>query len=204
MFIPKERRFDLGPIRRLSDRLASLEPRRTKKIIDRATIGVQRRWKVDAPKLIAAEILNITPSRLRDYLGTKVSTLDGFAAVTLTGLRKRIPLHLFSGARYAGPKSPGAVVQVWRDSPPKVYPRTFAIKGRGVAGGIFQRAPEFLAFTTEGDYMLHGRLPLVQRKGPEVWRAVSEGKHGDVRPQLIETARATFRAEIERLIKVKD
>lgn len=204
MTILKEKRLDLGPIRRLSDRLALLDAPRRKKAIDRATVGVKRRWQVDAPNLIAEEILNISPARLRKYLGVNVSTLDGFAAVTLTGLRQRIPLHLFSGARYPGPKSEGAVVKVWRDSPPKVYPRTFAIKGRGIAGGIFQRAPQFLAFTEEGDYMLHGRLPLVLRKGPELWRAVAEGKHGDVRPQLIETARVTFRSEIDRLIKVKD
>lgn len=192
-------RLDLGPIRRLSGRLAALEPARTKRVIDRATVGVQRRWKVDAPKLVSAEILNIAPSRLRDYLGAVVKTVGGSAAVVLTGLRKRIPLHLFAGARYGGAKTPGAVVQVWRDAPAKVYEGTFAIKGRGVAGGIFQRAP-IGSFADER----HGRLPLILRKGPEVWRAVAEGKHGDVRPQLIETARATFRAEIDRLIKVRD
>lgn len=192
-------RLDLGPIRRLSDRLAALEPARAKRVIDRATVGVQRRWQVDAPKLVAAEILNIAPGRLREYLGATVKTVGGSAAVVLTGLRKRIPLHLFAGARYGGAKTPGAVVQVWRDAPPKVYPGTFAIKGRGVRGGIFQRAPVG-GIVDE----LHGRLPLVLRKGPEVWRAVAEGQHGDVRPQLIETARATFRAEIDRLIKVRE
>lgn len=201
MAIPKERRFDLGPIRRLSDRLAALEPARAKKVIDRATVGVKRRWQVDAPRLVAAEILNIAPGRLRDYLGADVKTVGGSAAVVLTGLRKRIPLHLFAGARYAGPKSPGAVVQVWRDSPPKVYERTFAIKGRGVRGGIFMRAPTS-SYRWADD--LHPRLPLVLRKGPEVWRAVAEGNHGDVRPRLIETARVTFRAEIDRLLKVRD
>jgi hypothetical protein len=192
------RRIDLGSINRLSSRLAGLDARRTKQVVSRATVAVQRRWQVDAPRLVASEILNITPARLREYLSARVTTIGGDAAVVLSGLRKRIPLHLFTGARYGGRNTEGAVVQVWRDSPAKIYARTFTIGRRGVAGGIYQRAPRGGVVDD-----LHGRLPIIQRSGPELWRAVTDGSHGDVRPQLIETARKTFRAEIERLLKVR-
>lgn len=191
-------RLSIGALRALDASLARVAPERLQQARERAAVGVERRWRVDAPRLIHRDILCLPVRHIREYLRFGVKYQGGEARVQFTGIDKRVPLHLFEGARYAGRKAPGAVVKIWRDSPPRTFERTFAIKGRGVRGGIFQRTPRGGVVDD-----LHGRLPIVLRKGPEMYRALVEGRHGDVRPDLIRIGRETFRSEVARLLKVR-
>jgi hypothetical protein len=173
------------------------------RIMARAASTLARRLPVRASELIADKILNVPRTKVRGYLSASVSGDN----VVLKGVEKRLPLQDFIGTRYGGPSTAGAVVQKYRDAPPEVYSAAraagsnkldggaFAIKGRGVRAGIYQRLRREYHPGTN-------RQILTRRLGPSFSRAVLERRHGDIFPELIEAGREVLRAELERLLKV--
>ena len=191
---------DLTGLARHAARLDRYSPAQMQTVLKRSAGTLVRRLPVEASRLVSSEILNVPRLKVRPLLSARSSGAQGQVAIILSGLRNRIPLHQFSGAKYGGRKTAGAVVQVWRDSPPKVYDRyaskkdtaVFAIKGRGVKSGLYQRI-----HNRKGE-----RAPIVQRKGPELWRAITDREHGDIYPQLIGFSDEVLRSERARLLKV--
>lgn len=173
-----------------------------KKVMDLAGKTLARRLPVRAADLVAEKILNAPRNKVRGYLSAKTSGYN----VILLGVEKRMPLKDFSGTRYGGRNTPGAVVEKWRDSPAETYSAArastsalleggaFAIKGRGVKGGIYNRIIKKHP---------SGRQVLALRKGPSFARAITERRHGDIIPDLVEAGREVLRAEIERLLKAR-
>jgi hypothetical protein len=168
----------------------------------RAARTLARVLPTRAADLIAEKVLNLPASKIRDHLSL-VTSGDN---VILRGVDKRLPLQDFSGTRWGGPSTPGAVIKKWRDSPAETYSAAraaasdvlvggaFALKGRGVSGGIYNRI-----FKTHPS----GRQVVTRRLGPSFSRAVLEKKHGDIYPELIETGREALRAELFRLLAEK-
>jgi hypothetical protein len=176
---------------------------RAKGVMDLAGKTLARRLPVRASELVSDRILNVPRRTARGFLSAKASGEN----VILYGVEKRIPLHQFTGTRYGGRKTPGAVVKKWRDAPAEVYSAerarqygttggAFAIKGRGVKGGIYQRV--------KGRYYPGtNREVITRRLGPSFARAITDRKHGDIYPELIQVGRDVLRAEIQRLLARK-
>jgi hypothetical protein len=197
--------FNDAGLNALRDRVSRLASSEARTIADRASKTLARRLPVRAAELVAELVLNVPRAKARGYLSAKASGDQ----VTLFGVERRIPLHDFTGTRYGGRKTPGAVVKKWRDSGPETYSAAraqsagglakggaFAIKGRGVKGGIYQRInKEFKAGGTWRD--VH-----VLRLGPSFARALTDKKHGDIMPALVSAGREVLRAELARLLKV--
>lgn len=192
--------LDVRGLGRLARRLEQLGPS-ARTVMQRAAGTLARRLPVEASRQVADKVLNAPKSKIRPLLSARSSGADGAYSVVLQGLRKRLPLHEFTGARWAGRKAPGAVVKVWRDSPAKAYTRAtskkdtavFAKHGRGAKAGLYQRVHN----------RSRERAPIVLRKGPELSRAITEREHGDIYPDLVEFGQSILREEIARLLRSK-
>jgi hypothetical protein len=186
---PNSTTFDIGGVTRLAARLGRYSPAELDKLLKRAAGTVARRLPVEASRQVAEKILNAPQAKIRPLLSARTTGGGGEHLVILQGLKQRLPLHEFNGARWAGPGAPGAVVKVWRDSAPKTYAGTFAIKGRGIGEGVYVRVPGA------------GRLPIARRRGPELSRAITDKTHGDIYPSLVAFGQDVLRDEIQRLLK---
>lgn len=191
--------FDVSALVRQAERLGTVTADRIAKVEQRTMSTVARRLPVEAARLASEKILNLPRAMVRKGLSARASGPAGARAVTLTGSRTRIPLSRFGG-RYGGRKTPGAVAQPYRDEPARTYKSTFAIKGRGIRGGIWSRLPK-----GAGDNK--GRIDpnrfIIQRKGPSISRAILQRKHGDIIPALTEFAGDVMRRELTRQLRVK-
>lgn len=192
--------FDLAGLARQTARLDRYSSREMQTLLQRAAGTLTRRLPVEASRLVSGEILNVPRLKVRPLLSAKSRIAQGEVAVVLSGARGGVPLHQFVGAKYGGRKTAGAVVKIWRDAPAKVYDRrasrsdtaVFAGAKRGVRAGLFQRI-----HNRKGE-----RAPVVLRKGPGLWRAITDRDHGDIYPQLIGFGRDVLRAEIARLTRI--
>lgn len=182
--------FDLSGAARQVERLRKLDAAALRRVESRTTATLARRLPVEAATLASDKILALPRSKVRAGLGATTGGSPGAREVTLSGDRKRIPLREF-GARYAGRKSAGATATIYRDRGVQLFEGTFAIKGRGVKGGIFQRVPDA------------ARLPIVERAGPSVARAINEAKHGDIRPDLRAVGGEVLATEAQRLLRAE-
>jgi hypothetical protein len=192
---------DLSGIERLSARLDLYSHKEITQMFRRAAGTLSRRFPKEAARLVSERVLNVDAATIAPMLSAFASVVGDDVSVRLQGLRKRVPLHKFLGARWGGRETPGAVVKVWRDTPAETYSAAraaaagkrgrggvFAIVSRGgVSGGLFQR--------------LKGSRQIARRSGPELWRAITDREHGDIQPELVEFGREVLREEIERLMQ---
>lgn len=163
----------------MAARLGKYDEKAMQLAIKRAAGTVARRSPLVAAGLISQLVLNVTPNKVRPLISATADSHGSSVTIRLKGLRKRIPLHEFTGASWGGRNTPGAVVQVYRDTGPRVYSSSanrYAVfanpKKGGVRGGLFSRY---------GD----GRA-IVQRSGPELTRAVIGKEHGNIAPNFVE------------------
>lgn len=182
--------FDLSGLTRQADRLRKLDAAALRRVEQRASATLARRLPVEAATLASERILALPRSTVRKGLGARTSGAPGAREVALSGNKRRIPLRQF-GARYGGRKSKGATATVYRDRGVQMFEGTFAIKGRGVRGGIFQRVPGA------------ARLPIVERAGPSVARAITSGEHGDIMPDLRAIGGDVLATEAQRLLRAE-
>ena len=181
---------DTSGLTRAADRLSQLDAAALGRFEQRLVGTLSRRLPVDAARLTSAEILALSRAKIRPAFGVRTeATADG-TAVSLTATKERIPLRDF-GARYGGRKTPGATATTYRDRGIRTFEGTFAIKGRGVSGGIFQRVPG------------SAHLPIVERAGPSVFRAVADRRHGDILDDLSNMAAELLDSEVQRLLRVE-
>lgn len=181
---------DFSGLTRQVDRLSKLDAAALARVEQRTLSTLSRRLPVEASRLASEQILALPRAKVRSGLSAKQGGASGARSVSLIGSRTRIKLKEF-GARYGGRKTQGATATLYRDRGVQLFEGSFAIKGRGVAGGIFQRIPDV------------SRLPIVERAGPSVYRAIADGKHGDVKPDLREMSVEVLRAEAQRLLRVE-
>lgn len=192
---------DLGGIERLAARLELYGPKEINQMFRRAAGTLARRFPKEAARLVSERVLNLDAATIAPMLSAFASGTGDDVSVRLQGLRKRVPLHKFLGARWGGRETAGASVKVWRNKPAETYSAArasavsnrrrggvFAIVGRGgVSGGLFQR--------------VKGGREITRVTGPELWRAITDREHGDIQPDLIEFGRDVLREEIERLMQ---
>lgn len=194
---PNFARIDTDALVRAVQYVEGFAGPRLEQLRKRAFGTLARRLPVLAASLIATEILNVRRVQVSRSLSARVSP----DAITLFGLAARIPLAEFNGAKWAQ-KAAGATVQTYRDEPPRLRPHVFAIKGRGVKGGLFMRVPEGTGVRAAGFSPATGlawRTPIVERRGPSIYRAVVDQNHGDIYPALVEEARQVLIKEVARL-----
>lgn len=190
-------------LRRIGERLAD-QPKRLEKVQQRAFGTLRRRLPVLAGRLATQTVLNVRPGAIRGLLSVKA---HGNSALVLSGIDKRIPLKDFIGTRYAGPKAKGVLVKKWKDAPAEMYDAArarskgglaiggaFAIKGRGVKGGVWQRIDK-----TYRDDKGRRRQVITPRTGPSFATALADGKHGDIVTPLADEARSILQRELARL-----
>lgn len=181
---------DFSGLTREAGRLSKLDAAALARVEQRTLSTLARRLPVDAARLASEEILALPRAKIRSGLSTTQGGPSGARSVSLIGTRTRIKLKEF-GAKYGGRKTQGATATLYRDRGVQLFEGTFAIKGRGAKGGIFQRIPDA------------SRLPIVERAGPSVYRSITEGKHGDIKPDLRDMSVEVLRTEVQRLLKVE-
>ncbi len=181
---------DTSGLTRVVDRLSRLDAAALGRVEQRLLVTLGRRLPAEASRLASAEILALSRARVRKGFGVSTSQSAQGPVVALTAETSRIPLREF-GARYGGRKTPGATATVYRDRGVQTFQGTFAIKGRGVQGGIFQRVPE------------SAHLPIVERAGASIFRAVADRRHGDIIDDLTNMAGELLQAEAQRLLRVE-
>lgn len=190
--------FDFRGLARHAKRLGQLGPKAFAQVEQRTLSTLSRRLPVEASRLASEKILNLPRSLVRKGLSAYVAGPAGERAVVLSGSRERIPLSKFGGAYYGGRRTPGAVAQPYRDDAARTYASSFAIKGRGIRGGIWSRLPKNAVNNKNN---IDRNRFIIQRKGPSISRAILERKHGDIFPALSEVGSQVLRAEIARLLK---
>jgi len=181
---------DFSGLTRQVDRLSKLDAAALARVEQRTLSTLSRRLPVEAARLASEQILALPRAKIRSGLSAVQGGPAGARNVSLIGSRTRIKLKEF-GAKYGGRKTPGATATLYRDRGVQLFEGSFAIRGRGVDGGIFQRIPN------------SSRLPIVERSGPSVYRSITEGKHGDIKPDLRDMSVEVLRAETQRLLKVE-
>lgn len=185
--------FDFRGMTKQAARLKDLSTKQLPQVQQRALSTLARRLPVEASRLASERIVNLPRATVRKGLSASVGGPASERYVLLSGERRRIPLAAF-GANYGGRGARGALAKPYRDSSVRTYDHTFAIKGRGVKGGIWMRVPR-------AGGKLVSRLPIIQRKGPSIARVIADRKHGDIIPELSEFCGTILRAEIARLLK---
>ena len=188
--------FDLRGLVRQAARLGKLTPQVLAQVEQRTMSTLARRLPVEASRLASEQIVNLPRAIVRKGLSARASGPAGERAVVLTGSRTRIPLSKFGG-RYGGRRTPGATAQPYRDGGRVTYKSSFAIKGRGIRGGIWTRLPKH-APTKPG---IDRNRFIIQRKGPSISRAILDRKHGDIIPALSDFAGTVLSSEAQRLFK---
>lgn len=178
---------DFSGLTRQVDRLSKLDAEALARVEQRTLSTLSRRLPVEAARLASEQILALPRAKVRSGLSAIQGGPSGARNVSLIGSRKRIRLKEF-GARYGGRKTEGATATLYRDRGVQLFASTWTMKGSGVKGGIFQRIPG------------SSRVPIVERAGPSVYRSITEGKHGDIKPDLREFSVGVLRAEVQRLL----
>ena len=181
---------DFSGLTRAVDRLSKLDADALARVEQRTLSTLARRLPVEAARLASEQILALPRAKIRSGLSAVQGGPSGARNVSLIGSRTRIKLKDF-GAKYGGRKTPGATATLYRDRGVQLFEGTFAMKGQGAKGGIFQRIPDA------------SRLPIVERAGPSVYRSITEGKHGDIKPDLRDMSVEVLRVEVQRLLKVE-
>lgn len=181
---------DFSGLTRAVDRLSKLDAAALARVEQRTLSTLSRRLPVEAARLASEQILALPRAKVRSGLSAKQGGPADARSVSLLGTRTRTRLKEF-GARYGGRKTPGATATIYRDRGVQLFEGSFAIKGQGAKGGIFQRVPDA------------ARLPIVERAGPSVYRAIADGKHGDIKPDLREMSAEVLRTEAQRLLRVE-
>lgn len=181
---------DFSGLTRAVDRISKLDADALARVEQRTLSTLSRRLPVEAARLASEQILALPRAKIRSGLSAVQGGPPGARNVSLIGSRTRIKLKEF-GAKYGGRKTPGATATLYRDRGVQLFEGTFAMKGQGAKGGIFQRIPDA------------SRLPIVERAGPSVYRSITEGKHGDIKPDLRDISVEVLRVEVQRLLKVE-
>lgn len=181
---------DFSGLTRQADRLSKLDAAALARVEQRTLSTLSRRLPVEAARLASEQILALPRAKVRASLSAIQGGPSDARSVSLLGSRKRIGLKEF-GAKYGGRKTPGATATIYRDRGVQLFEHSFAIKGRGVSGGIFQRIPN------------SAHLPITERSGASVYRAIADGKHGDIKPDLRDMSVEVLRAEAQRLLRVE-
>lgn len=188
--------LDTSGLKRITERIARLSPKEMEKLRKRANASVARAMKAEAARAISEIELNLSPRQISRYLQTKLGHAGDVDYVSVFASDTRLPLTAFK-PRFS--KSSGVSVTTWRDSPAYVLPHGF----RRNRNQVWQRIPG------KGPSGLVGRLPIVQRKGPSLKRALQKTgpqkawkDHG--RQQVVDRIKAfgqeKLASEIRRLL----
>lgn len=181
---------DFSGLTRQVDRLSKLDAAALARVEQRTLSTLSRRLPVEAARLASEQILALPRAKIRSGLSAVLGGPEGARNVSLIGSRKRIKLKEF-GAKYGGRTTSGATATLYRDRGVQTFEHTWTMKSKGVSGGIFQRIPE------------SSRVPITERSGPSVYRSITEGKHGDIKPDLREFSVGVLRTEVQRLLRVE-
>jgi len=175
---------DLGNVIKQADGFDRLASQLQERVTKRAVVTLARRLGPQTNRLIAAE-LNLSTRQV----GQRVTVTNGGDYVEVTASGKPVPLSAF-GAKWGGPSSAGATVQIFRDSAPRTLVSTFIR-----AGAVLVR--KFVGSKRAG------RLPVRPLAGPAIASLLlGRGPHQIDQP-LDYFAQQTLDAEVARLVALE-
>lgn len=187
--------FSMAGARAHAQRLSKV-PKRVEQVVARAKSTLVRRLGPETSRLVSSDVLNLSASRVRPHIHVKAEKSAGFEYVTVAATRTRLPLTDF-GPRFT--KHNGVTVTTWREKGAQHLPHAF--KRRDGKAGVWQRIP-----VRKGSDAMVARLPIVQRKGPSLHRALEftgrRARGAPIQDQLSRFVQATLSQEIARLLRV--
>lgn len=177
---------DIGNIISQAKGFQDLASNLQSRVTQRAVVTLARRIGPEVNRRLAAD-LNLSTRQISQ----RVSVTKGPDYVDITGSGTGIPLSQF-GAKWAGRKSQGVVVTVWRNAGQYTYVGAFKL----AAGAVVTR--QRLANGKRA-----GRLPLRQLIGPDIGSVLIDTGNHQIAGPLLGFVRDTLSAEIERLVAVE-
>lgn len=190
---------DTTGLRRAIARLQGLSAKKVEQVTKRSRSTLARRLRAEAARQVAKHQLNLSARQVSPYIQVKQGSTSSLDYVAVTASAERLPLRAYK-AKIS--KRAGVTVQTWRDQPVQRLPHAF---GRG--RDAWQRIPATAGYESGPSGLVH-RLPIVQRKGPSLRRALQDTGRGGAhnRQQVVDNlnafARQVLAAEIERLLNV--
>ena len=191
--------IDTTGLRRIAARLQALSPAKQEQVRKRAIASMRRGLKAETARQVSAHQLNLSARAISPYIKVKVGKAGELDYVAVYASDARLPLSAYKPRVN---RQTGVTATTWRDSGQKRYPHAF--KRRDGKPGIWQRIPDTAGNTRSG---LVDRLPIVQRKGPSLDRALQPNRHGGdhgraaVVSYLLDFGQQKLHVEMQRLLQ---